>query len=234
MTSALPPFGGNFQDLVSRIEHTVLQPQSGGRDVVTAATQARDWRVRALVVKPCHVSAAADLLRNSGVLVVTVVGFPHGGQTSEAKAFEARDAVRHGAAEVDMVINVGALTDGNADDVLQDMRAVAASVDGRPLKAIIETAYLTDPLKALASELAARGGVAYVKTSTGFAPEGATVADVALIRSTVGHAIGIKASGGIRTYAAARALLEAGADLIGVSQTATILAQAAAGASPGR
>jgi len=197
--------------------------------VVTAAQQARDWRVRSLVVKPCYVSAAAELLRDSGVLVVTVIGFPHGGQTSEAKAFEVADAVRHGAAEVDMVINVGALRDGNADAVLRDIRAVAQAADGRPLKVIIETAYLTAPLKELASELAARAGAAYVKTSTGFAPEGAAVADVALIRRVVGRSLGIKAAGGIRTYAGARALLEAGADLLGASQTGAILAEAAGG-----
>ncbi len=226
-TAVLPAFRGDPDDLAARIEHTLLRPESTSQDVDAAAQQARAWRVRALVVKPCYVGAAAALLRGTEIRPVTVIGFPHGGQTPEVKAYEARDAVARGAAEVDMVINVGALRAGRADLVSDEMRAVAEAAAGHPLKVIIETAYLTDAEKALAAELAARAGAAYVKTSTGFAPTGAAVADIVLIRRVVGRALGIKASGGIRTYAEARALLEAGADLLGVSQTAAILAGAA-------
>jgi len=227
VTPALPSFRGDPADLAARIEHTILRPESTAEDVVAAARQAREWKVRALVVKPCYVSAAAALLRGTEIRPVTVIGFPHGGQTTDAKVHEAGDAVSHGAAEVDLVINVGALREGNADLVAREIRAVAEAAAGHPLKVIIETAYLTDAEKALAAELAAHAGAAYVKTSTGFAPSGATVADVALIRRVVGRALGIKASGGIRTYASARVLLEAGADLLGVSQTGAILAEAA-------
>jgi deoxyribose-phosphate aldolase len=213
--------------LAPHIEHAILSPQATDEDLRAAVRTATRWNVRTLVVKPCHVAAAARLLAGTKVTLATVIGFPHGGQTTEVKAFETRRAIEQGAREVDMVLDLGALRACNLIQVLHDIRSVVEAAGGRPVKVILETAYLEDWHKRLACRLAARAGAAYVKTSTGFAPRGATVEDVALMRRTVGQKLGVKAAGGIRTYTEAVALLEAGADLIGTSQTEAILAEAA-------
>ncbi len=214
-------------ELARHIEHAVLAPQATERDVEEAAHVALRWNVRALVVKPCCVAVAARALANTGVKVVTVVGFPHGGQTTETKVAETRQAVAAGAQEVDMVINVGALRQRQTAPVFYEIRAVVDAAGGRPVKVILENAYLTDAQKRVACRLAARAGAAYVKTSTGFAPLGATAADVALMRRIVSRAVGVKAAGGVRSYADAVALLAAGADLLGTSATEAILRDAA-------
>lgn len=214
-------------ELAKRIEHSVLGPQMTERDVEEGAQIAVRWNVRALVVKPSYVPVAKRLLATSDVKVVTVIGFPHGGQTTESKVQETRQAVAAGAQEVDMVLNIGALRQRQVAAVFSEICAVVEAAAGRPVKVILETAFLTDVQKRLASRLAARAGAAYVKTSTGFGPKGATAADVALIRRTVGRSVGIKAAGGIRTYVDAMALLQAGADLFGTSATDAILADAA-------
>lgn len=213
----------NARELVRHIEHAVLNPEATEDDVALGIRMAAHWGVRALVVKPCHVASAAHGLARTPVKVVTVVGFPHGGQTSETKRYEARQACAQGADEVDLVINIGALRERRLAEVFNEIRTVVAAVEGRPVKVIVETAYLTDQEKRVACRLAARAGAAYVKTSTGFAPTGATVADIALMRRTLGKRLGIKAAGGIRSYADAVALIEAGADLIGTSHTEAIL-----------
>ncbi len=213
-------------ELARHIEHSVLAPQATERDVEEGARVAARWHVRSLVVEPAHVSLAARLLADTGVKVVAVVGFPHGGQTTETKVAETRQAVDAGAAEVDVVINIGALRQGQVRLVLRELRAVVDAAGGHLVKVIIETAYLTDAQKQLASRLADRAGAAYVKTSTGFAPTGATAADVGLMRRSVSWLVGIKAAGGIRSYADALALLEAGADLLGTSSTEAILRDA--------
>lgn len=218
-------------ELASHIEHTVLVPQATVQDVEEGARIALRWGVRALVVKPCHVPAAVRLLTGSGVKVVTVIGFPHGGQTTQTKVQETQQAVDGSAQEVDMVINIGALREGQTAAVFYEIRAVVEAAAGRPVKVILETAYLTDAQKRLACRLAAHAGAAYVKTSTGFAPRGATAADVALMQRTVRPQVGVKAAGGIRTYADAIALLQAGADLLGTSATETILNEAASEAA---
>lgn len=212
--------------LARQLEHAVLSPEATDEDLRAGVRTVIRWNVRTLVVKPCHVAAAARLLAGTKVTLATVIGFPHGGQTTEVKAFETRRAIEQGAREVDMVLNLGALRGGNLVQVLCDIRAVVEAAAGRPVKVILETAYLEDWQKRLACRLAARAGAAYVKTSTGFAPRGATVADVALMRRTVGRKLGVKAAGGIRTYAEAAALLEAGADLVGTSQSEAILTEA--------
>ncbi|OLC32439.1 MAG: deoxyribose-phosphate aldolase [Armatimonadetes bacterium 13_1_40CM_64_14] len=214
-------------ELARHIEHSVLAPQATGWDVEEAARVAIRWHVRALVVKPTHVSLAARLLADTGVKVVAVVGFPHGGQTTETKVAEIRQAVHAGAEEVDVVINIGALRQGQVRLVLRELRAVVDAAGGHLVKVIVENAYLTNAQKQLAYRLADRAGAAYVKTSTGFAPTGATKADVALMRRSVSWLVGIKAAGGIRSYADALALLEAGADLLGTSSTEAILRDAA-------
>ncbi len=213
-------------ELAGHLEHAVLSPQASVTDVEEGARIALRWGVRALVVKPCHLQVAVRLLAGSGVKVVTVIGFPHGGQTTETKVLETRQAVAGGAEEVDMVINLGALRQGQTAAVFYEIRAVVEAAAGRPVKVILENAYLTDTQKRLACRLAAHAGAAYVKTSTGFAPRGATAADVALMRRTGRRAVGVKAAGGIRTYADAIALLQAGADLLGTSATDAILSEA--------
>lgn len=214
-------------ELARHIEHSVLTPQATERDVEEAARVAVRWNVRALVVKPTHVSLAARLLADTGVKVVAVVGFPHGGQTTETKVAETRQAVEAGAEEVDAVINIGALRQGQVRLVLRELRAVVDAAGGHLVKVIVENAYLTDAQKRLACRLADRAGAAYVKTSTGFGPTGATAPDVALMRRSVSWMVGIKAAGRIRSYADALTLLEAGADLLGTSSTEAILRDAA-------
>lgn len=213
--------------LARRIEHAVLSPDATAEDLARGVQVAVRWGVRALVVKPCHVAAAARLLAGAGVKLVTVVGFPHGGQTTETKVQETRQAVARGVAEVDMVLNIGALRQEDLAAVFNDIRAVVEAADGRPVKVILETCYLEDRQKRLACRLAAHAGAAYVKTSTGFGAKGATVADVALMRRTVGTRLGVKAAGGIRSYPDVLALIQAGADLLGTSHTEAILTQAA-------
>ncbi len=214
-------------ELARHIEHTVLAPQATEGDVEQAARVALHWNVRALVVKPTHVSLAARLLADTGVKVVAVVGFPHGGQTTETKVAETRQVLDAGADEVDMVINISALRQGKVRLVLRELRAVVDAAGRNLVKVIVETAYLTDAQKQLACRLADRAGAAYVKTSTGFGPTGARAADVALMRRSVSWLVGIKAAGGIRSYADALALLDAGADLLGTSSTEAILRDAA-------
>lgn len=214
-------------ELARHIEHAVLAPQATERDVEEAARVALRWNVRALVVKPCHVPVAVRALVDSGVKVVTVIGFPHGGQTIETKVAETRQAIAAGADEVDMVINIGALRQRETATVFYEIRAVVEAAGGHPVKVILENAYLTDAQKRLACRLAARAGAAYVKTSTGFAPKGATSADVTLMRRIVRRPVGVKAAGGVRSFTDAMALLAAGADLLGTSATEAILNEAA-------
>jgi len=213
--------------LARHIEHAVLAPQATGQDLAEGVRVALRWKVRSLVVKPCHVTAAARQLARSGVKTVAVVGFPHGSQTTEVKVAETRQAVAEGAQEIDMVINIGALRQRQTGVVFHEICEVVRAAQGRPVKVILETAYLTRAEKRLGCRLAARAGAAYVKTSTGFAPRGATAADVALLRRILKPSVGIKAAGGIRTYIDALALLRAGADLLGTSHTDAILQDAA-------
>lgn len=217
----------NAAELARYLEHSVLAPQSTEDDVAEGARVALRWQVRSLVVKPAFVAVAARALGGSGVRTVAVVGFPHGGETTETKVAETREAIAAGADEVDMVINIGALRRRDTGVILNEIRRVVEAAGRHPVKVIIETAYLTQAEKRLACRLAARAGAAYVKTSTGFGPKGATAADVALMRRIVPRSVGVKASGGIRTYIDALALIRAGADLLGTSQTDAILTEAA-------
>ncbi|HEU5319531.1 MAG TPA: deoxyribose-phosphate aldolase, partial [Methylomirabilota bacterium] len=201
--------------------------QATDQDLHEGVRAALRWNVRSLVVKPCHVGAAARQLAHSGVKTVAVIGFPHGGQTAAIKVAETRQAVAAGAEEIDMVVNIGALRARQTGAVFSEIRGVVEAAEGRPVKVIIETAYLTDAEKRLACRLIARAGAAYVKTSTGFAPKGATAADVALMRRILPRSVRIKAAGGIRTYIDALALLRAGADLLGTSHIEAILGDAA-------
>jgi deoxyribose-phosphate aldolase len=206
----------NAAELARCLEHSILAPQSTEDDVADGARVALRWQVRSLVVKPAFVAAAARALTGS-----------HGGETTETKVEEVREALAAGADEIDMVINIGALRRRDTGVVFNEIRRVVETAGRHPVKVIIETAYLTQAEKRLACRLAARAGAAYVKTSTGFGPKGATAADVALMRRIVPRSVGVKASGGIRTYIDALALIRAGADLLGTSQTEAILTEAA-------
>src|SRR3989337_1176024 len=221
-----------------RIEHAVLSPDATAADLAQGVQVAVRWGVRALVVKPCHVPVAARLLAGDGVKLVTVVGFPHGSQTTETKVQETRQAVARGVAEVDMVLNIGALRQEDLAAGFYPIRAGGQAADGRPVKVILETCYLEDRQKRLACRLAAHAGAAYVKTSTGFGGNGAPVADVALMRGTAATRLGVKGAGGIRSYPDVLALIQVGADLLGTSHTEAILSQAAREAAqssePGR
>jgi len=201
------------------IDHTLLRPDATATDIDRLCDEAAEHRFAAVCVNPAWVRRAADRLRGSGVAVASVVGFPFGATPAEVKVFEARRAISDGATEIDMVINIGALKGGMHKEVRDDIAAVAVACHeaGALCKVIIETSLLTDDQKVAACRLAVEAGADFVKTSTGYAGGGATIADVALMRATVGPAIGVKASGGVRTAEDARAMLAAGATRIGTS-----------------
>ncbi|MFT8707781.1 MAG: deoxyribose-phosphate aldolase [Sporolactobacillus sp.] len=205
-------------DLARYIDHTALKADVTRTDILKLTAEAREYGFASVCVNPYWVSLAARELKNSEVAVCTVIGFPLGAATASAKAFEADDAIKNGADELDMVINIGALKAGEEDQVEEDIRAVVAAANQRAIvKVIIEACLLTDEEKKKACQLAVRAGADYVKTSTGFSHGGATVEDVRLMREAVGPTIGVKAAGGIHTRAEALALIEAGADRIGAS-----------------
>jgi len=221
---------GNIPDDLARyIDHTILKPNATEEQIRTLCAEALEFNFRSVCVNPTWVSLAADLLRGSEVLTCTVVGFPLGANESAIKAMEARRAIRNGAREIDMVINIGALKGGNDALVLRDIRAVVEDcVDGNAVcKVILETALLTDEEKRRASELARAARADFVKTSTGFSTGGATVSDVALMAEVVrGAGMEVKASGGISSYSDARAMIEAGATRLGASASIGIVREA--------
>ncbi len=207
------------QALRCYIDHTLLKPNTTAEMIDTLCAEATEYGFIAVCVNPMWVRQAASRLRGSGVLVASVVGFPLGASTPEIKAMEARRALRDGAREIDMVLNVGALKSGDLALVARDIRGVsdACREVGARNKVILETSLLNDEEKVIACQLALRARAHYVKTSTGFGGGGATVFDVALMRETVGTALGVKASGGIKNAAEAQAMLAAGATRIGAS-----------------
>jgi deoxyribose-phosphate aldolase len=219
------------RDWTSLIDHTLLKPEATDEDIKHLCEEAVRYRFASVCVNPTWVRAAACNLRGTGVPVCTVIGFPLGATLADVKAYEARRAIFDGAREVDMVINVGALKSGDDCLVEHDIRSVVevAHEYEATCKVIIETALLSDEEKVRACLAAKRAGADFVKTSTGFSKGGATVADVALMRHTVGSELGVKASGGVKGLADARKLVEAGATRIGASVGVKI-AQEAAGA----
>jgi deoxyribose-phosphate aldolase len=216
-------------DLARFIDHTLLKPDATEDQVCNLCAEAREYNFRSVCVNPTWVPLAAELLRGSEVLVCTVVGFPLGANEPAIKAMEARRAIRNGAREIDMVINVGAIKSGNDALVFRDIQAVVEDcVDGNAVcKVILETALLTDDEKRRASELARDARAHFVKTSTGFSTGGATVSDVALMAEVVrGAGMEVKASGGIKSYSDARAMIEAGATRLGASASIGIVQEA--------
>lgn len=211
-------------ELARVIDHTLLRPDATQAELEQLCAEARRHRFASVCVNGSRVALAARLLAGSESQPIAVVGFPLGACSTATKAFETREAVADGAAEIDMVINVGLLRDGQLRRVHDDIAAVVSAADGRPVKVILETALLTDEQKALGCLLAAAAGATFVKTCTGFGGGAASVEDIRLMRRAVGPALGVKASGGVRTRAQAEALLRAGATRIGASASVAICA----------
>jgi len=210
--------------LAARIDHTLLKPDATAAEVEVLCEEARRYGFCSVCVNTFWVSRCRDLLQGSGVKVCTVVGFPLGAMDARSKAFETREAVSNGADEIDMVLNIGALKGGDLATVALDIRGVVEAAAGRTTKVILETGLLTDEEKVTACRICKEAGASFVKTATGFAKgSAATVADIALMRRTVGPDLGVKASGGVRTLADAKAMLEAGATRIGASSGVAIV-----------
>ena len=209
--------------LAGMIDHTLLRPEATPHQIRGLCAEAIEHGFAAVCVGGAWVALASDLLAGTDVAVDAVAGFPLGTASSRSKAFEAADAVRSGATEVDVVINVGALKAGENSLVRDEIAEVVRAGAGAGVKVILETALLSDPEKVRACELARDAGAAFVKTSTGFGPGGATVEDVALLRRTVGAELGVKAAGGIRTRAQAVTMIRAGANRLGTSSSVRIV-----------
>jgi len=214
-------------ELARFIDHTLLKPEATPRQVQELCAEARRYHFASVCINPTHVGLASAALAESDVAVCSVVGFPLGATTTVAKVCEAQQALDDGADELDMVINIGALKAGNQDLAQEDIAAVAVAChrNGALLKVIIETALLEEAERVTACQLAQAAGADFVKTSTGFASGGATVEDVRLMRKTVGPAMGVKAAGGIHSYAEALAMIEAGATRLGASAGVQIVEQ---------
>lgn len=211
--------------LAKTIDHSLLQPQLTEADVIAGCEIAMQYRVASVCVKPYHVRLAAQVLQHSDVLVSTVVGFPHGSSTTQTKLAEAQQALAEGAVELDMVMNYGALRSGQTDYVRAEIKAICdlAHAHNAKVKVILENAYLTDEQKVLACQLCDAAGADWVKTSTGFAPTGATVTDIELMRANVSERVQVKAAHGVRTLAAALEMIDAGVTRMGATATVTIL-----------
>lgn len=210
--------------LASYIDHTLLKPEATQDDIFKLCEEAKENEFFSVCVNPTWVRTCADLLKDSSSKVCTVIGFPLGANTSETKAFETLNAIENGADEIDMVINIGALKSGNHDLVYNDIKAVCDAADQNALvKVIIESSILDSDEIIKACELSKEAGADYVKTSTGFNGGGATVEAVALMRMTVGEDLGVKASGGIRSYEDAIQMIEKGATRLGASSGVKIV-----------
>ena len=216
--------------IAALIDHTILKPEATRTDVLKVCREAREYRFASVCVNPYWVPLVRAELAGSPVKVCTVVGFPLGATSTEAKVAETAAALRVGAQEIDMVINVGALRSGDTDAVKNDIQSVVrvAHGAGAIVKVILETALLDDTQKTVASQICKSAGADFVKTSTGFSTSGATVHDIALMRAAVGPYIGVKASGGIRTLQDVRAMTAAGATRIGASASVKIVEATAA------
>jgi len=214
-----------YEQLAKVIDHSLLRPELTEADVIEGCELAARYHVATVCVKPCHVKLAKDQLKESDVIVSTVVGFPHGSNLTEIKVAEAEKAMDEGALELDMVLNIGQLRSGKHDFVREDIRAVcdAAHRRGVKVKVIFENSYLSDEEKIIACKLSEAAGADWVKTSTGFASGGATLEDLRLMRANVSEKIQIKAAGGVRTLPALLDVIDAGATRCGATATATIL-----------
>ena len=206
----------NDQEILRRVDHTLLTPTATWEQVKTICDEGREFSTASVCIPPRFVKKAAEYVGNS-LKICTVIGFPNGYSTPEVKVFETEDAVRNGADEIDMVINLGLAKAGDWEGVLREIRAVKESCGGRILKVIVEACQLTQEEKIAVCRVVSMSGADFIKTSTGFSTGGATVEDVKLFRERISPDVRIKAAGGIRTFEQARAMIEAGADRIGAS-----------------
>ncbi|MBE1553707.1 deoxyribose-phosphate aldolase [Sporosarcina limicola] len=212
------------KNYANTIDHTLLKADAKRVEIVTLCEEAREYTFASVCVNPTWVKTAATALEGSSVKVCTVIGFPLGASTSEVKVFETEDAIRNGAGEIDMVINIGALRAGEDAIVKKEIEAVVAAAKGKALvKVIIEASLLTDKEKRTACELSVLAGADFVKTSTGFSTGGATVEDVKLMRAVVGPEKGVKASGGVRSFEDLKKMIDAGATRVGASSSVQIM-----------
>lgn len=210
-------------DLAKYIDHTLLKPDATSDQIRKLCEEARQYKFATVCVNSSHVRLAAELLKGSTVKPIAVVGFPLGAATAKAKAFETLEAIRNGAEEIDMVINIGALKERDYKTALNDIIAVVGAAGDIPVKVILETSQLNDEEKIVACVLSKAAGAAFVKTSTGFSGGGATVEDIKLMRRMVGKDMGVKASGGVRSYEDAMKMIEAGANRLGTSSSIAIV-----------
>lgn len=210
-------------DYAKYIDHTLLKPDATLDQIDKLIDEAKEYHFKSVCINPTYVKHAAEALKDSDVLVCTVIGFPLGANTSATKAFEVEDAVKNGADELDMVINIGALKDGRYDEVRKDIEAVVKASGDHTVKVIIETVLLTDEEKRKASEISKEAGADFVKTSTGFGGGGATVEDVKLMKEVVGDDLEVKASGGVRNLEDFKAMIDAGATRVGASAGVQII-----------
>ena len=217
--------GYTLEQVAKTIDHSILKPDFTYSDVAAGAKLALKYNTASYCIRPMDVAAAAKALAGSSVNVCTVIGFPHGSTTTATKAFETKDAIANGAVEIDMVMNVSAMLSGDFDFVEQDIRAVVeiAHAAGASVKVIFETAFLNDEQIIKACELTENAGADYVKTSTGFASEGATTHNVALMKKTVGDRLKVKSSGGVRTLDQLIDYMDLGVTRSGCSATAQVL-----------
>ena len=206
----------NIQDILSRVDHTILKPESTWDQVKTLCDEAMEFGCATVCIPPAHVKAAADYVQGN-LKICTVIGFPNGYNTPAAKIFETKDAVENGASEIDMVINIGLVKDRKWQALIEEISGVKAACLGRPLKVILETCALTDDEKVKMCQIVAKAGADYAKTSTGFSTGGATREDVALLRRNLPETIKVKASGGIRSLSDAEDYVALGADRLGAS-----------------
>lgn len=213
-----------MKNIASMIDHTLLKPEATKEMIETLCNEAKEYNFAAVCVNPYYVKMTKLLLEGSKVKIATVIGFPLGATTKEVKAYETINAIENGADEIDMVINIGALKNKDYDVVKEDIKAVVKAAKSKAIvKVIIETCLLTDEEKVKACKLAREAGANFVKTSTGFSSGGATIEDVKLMKETIGDDLQIKASGGIRDYEKAKAMVDAGASRIGASASIKIV-----------
>lgn len=211
-------------NIAKYMDHTILKAEATTEQVKRICDEAIQYSFASVCVNPCHASFVREQLKGTEVKTCVVIGFPLGANTKEVKAFETVDAIKNGAQEVDMVINVGELKDKNYEAVKEDIEAVVKAADKKAIvKVIIETCLLTDEEKVKVCEISKVAGADFVKTSTGFSTSGAKAEDVALMRKTVGEEMGVKASGGIRNYETAAKMIAAGASRLGVSASVEII-----------
>jgi len=213
----------SYRTIAKTIDHSLLKPEMTRTQVAEGCEIAKKYDVASVCCKPSDVTFCADLLNGTDVEVGTVVGFPHGSSTTATKVFETQKAIIDGATEIDMVLNIGLLKSGEYIEVERDIAAVVAAAAGKMVKVILENAYLTDEEKVIACKLTEKAGAQYVKTSTGYAPTGATLEDVRLMRSSVSPHMKVKSAGGVRTLDALVDMLDAGVTRSGATTTSVML-----------